>query len=92
VQSVGTKETFLKDGELEMTQNEREIQMYGCEAWELDEAMSDANHPYMGGLTMLAMSILSDAQELLAMGASDRARQNINQAKYVIRHMKENTQ
>ena len=77
---------------MNMTQKEREMQMYGCEAWELDEAIADSNQPYMGGLTMLAMSILSDAQELLAMGASDRASQNINQAKYVIRHMKEDIQ
>ena len=69
-------------------QQQREMQMYGCEAWELDDAMRDSKQPYMGGLTMLVMSILSDAQELLAMGASDRARQNINQAKYVIHHMK----
>ena len=70
-----------------MTNKEREMQMYGCEAWELDEAIADSNKPYMGGGTMLVMSILSDAQELIAMGAADRARQNINQAKYVISQM-----
>jgi hypothetical protein len=70
-----------------MTINEREMQMYNCELWELDEAIADFNKPYMGGGTMLAMSILSDAQELIAMGADDRARQNINRAKYVLSQM-----
>ena len=70
-----------------MTINEHEMQMYNCELWELDEAIADFNQPYMGGSTMLAVSILSDAQELIAMGAADRARQNINQAKYVISKM-----
>tara|TARA_R100000030_G_C3252924_1_gene123452 strand:- start:1291 stop:1527 length:237 start_codon:yes stop_codon:yes gene_type:complete len=72
-----------------MTINEREMQMYNCELWELDEAIADFNQPYMGGSTMLVMSILSDAQELIAMDAGDRARQNINQAKYVISKMRD---
>ena len=70
-----------------MTNKEIEMQMYNCEEWELDEAIADFNKPYMGGGTMLVMSILSDAQELIAMGAGNRARQNINQAKYVISQM-----
>ena len=62
----------------------REFLMYGCEQSSLDEAIESSMQPYMGGHFMLAMSILSDAQELLAMGANDKARQNINCAKYVM--------
>lgn len=58
--------------------------LYGCGTYELDDAIESSMQPYMGGHFMLAMSILSDAQELLAVGASDRARQNINRAKYVM--------
>jgi len=60
------------------------ILMYGCETAELDTLISDAQQPYMGGLNMLATSILSDAQECIAIGSFDRARQFINRAKYVI--------
>ena len=60
------------------------IFMYGCDTEELDTLISDAQQPYMGGLNMLAMSILSDAQECIAIGSFDRARQFINRAKYVI--------
>jgi len=38
----------------------------------------------MGGLSMLAMSILSDAQECIAVGRNNMARQFINRAKFVI--------
>jgi len=41
----------------------------------------------MGGPTMLATSYLSDAQDLIAMGANDLARKMINCAKYVISSM-----
>jgi len=67
-----------------MTNDERDMLMYGCPVSELQDAIKDANSPLMGGGGMLAMSLLSDAQELLAMGASDRSRQMINCAKYVI--------
>jgi hypothetical protein len=63
---------------------DREMNMYGCTVAEIKEAMKDSHKPFMGGEEMLAMSWLSDAQELIAMGASDRARQNINRAKYIL--------
>ena len=59
--------------------------MYGCSREELLEVCKDAQQPYMGGLTMLAMSILSDAQECIARGMDETARQYINRAKYVLR-------
>jgi len=37
---------------------------------------------------MLAMSILSDAQECIARGKDETARQYINKAKYVLRQWK----
>jgi len=38
-------------------------------------------------LPLLAMSMLSDAQECIACGMPDRARQYINRAKFVIRRV-----
>lgn len=58
--------------------------LFGCQESDLKEAIEASTQPYMGGHCMLAMSILSDAQELIIMGADDRARQMINRAKYVI--------
>jgi len=46
--------------------------------------------PLMGGHFMLAMSILSDAQECIACGMHDRARQYINRAKYVMHDWHDN--
>lgn len=63
-----------------------ELKIFGCTTDELDEAVNEA--ALFGGAQMFAMSILSDAQELIAMGGESRletARQYINRAKYVIR-------
>jgi hypothetical protein len=64
--------------------------MFGCSKEELLEVCENAQQPYMGGLTMLAMSILSDAQECIAVGRNDMARQFINRAKFVISQNKSN--
>ena len=63
--------------------------MYGMPQEWLDELVTDWQEPLMGGLQMLAMSILSDAQECIACGMDDTARQYINRAKYVIRQTRE---
>lgn len=60
--------------------------MFGCHKSDLDEMIADELMPLMGGHYMLAMSILSDAQECIACGMDDRARQYINRAKYVMRN------
>ena len=60
---------------------EEQIKMFGCETAAIDEAMNR----YNGQETMmLAMSILSDAQHVMAHGDDETARQFINRAKYVI--------
>ena len=64
---------------------QQQMDMYGMPKEWLDELVDDWQEPLMGGLQMLAMSILSDAQECIACGMDDTARQYINRAKYVIR-------
>jgi hypothetical protein len=64
---------------------QRDELMYGMPLAWLEELMEDWQQPYMGGLPMLAMSMLSDAQECIAVGQDDTARQYINRAKYVIK-------
>jgi len=55
---------------------------------------ADIREEYMGGITakfsgleMVAMSVLSDAQELMAMGQTETARKNINIAKFILSEM-----
>ena len=63
--------------------------MFGMPKEWLDELIADWQEPMMGGLTMLAMSVLSDAQERIALGHDDIARQYINRAKYIIKQIEE---
>ena len=69
------------------TQHNREQafeHMFGMPKEWLDEVITDWQEPLMGGLTMLARSVLSDAQECIAVGRQETARQFINRAKYII--------
>lgn len=59
---------------------EKEIEMYGCTKAELVEMLENS----IGMPEMLAMSILSDAQEYSARGLNEMARVAINRAKWVI--------
>jgi len=70
-----------------MTTEEKQTLMYGCPQEWLDELVTDWQEPLMGGLTRLAMSVLSDAQERIALGDGETARQYINRAKYIIKQM-----
>lgn len=58
---------------------ERQRTMFGCLPADLDALV--AEH---GGPRMIAMSMLSDAQEMIERGDHERARQTINRAKYLI--------
>lgn len=60
--------------------------MFGCNIEDFRRSINDSltvKHN-AGGYPMVAMSILSDSQELLALGRADQARQEINKAKWVI--------
>lgn len=63
-----------------MTKQETQLAMFGCTYEQLDVMMAHA----LGPLEMFAMSILSDAQEELAMGNTNVSRQYMNRAKYVM--------
>ena len=56
------------------------LAMYGCTKQDMQDMMFE-DRPYM-----LAMCILSDAQHVMEYD-TEQARQFINKAKYVIRHM-----
>lgn len=72
---------------------DKHMNMYGCDTADLDTMISEAiiTKTFTGtpinkerDLSMLAMSILSDAQHVMEHGDTDKARQFINRAKYVI--------
>ena len=69
-------------------QEQNEIQMYGMTKAELDEVIATSIYRIAGGLEMLAMSMMSDAQELVSFAQHQRAleeqRQILNCAKYVL--------
>ena len=61
-------------------ENKKYLAMYGCTKQDMQDMMYE-DRPYM-----LAMCILSDAQHVMEYD-TEQARQFINKAKYVIRHM-----
>jgi len=61
--------------------DKRYMDMYGCTQLDMED-MLDEDMP-----CMLAMSILSDAQHVMSYD-QEQARQFINRAKYVIRHIR----
>lgn len=61
----------------------RYMVMYGCTQDDMVCMMNDPMN-FIGGHYMLAMSILSDAQECIERGMDENARQYINRAKYIL--------
>lgn len=73
------------------TKEEREtweLQCYGCSQYEIQIAVEGAakrGRTSLGGIAMLAASILSDAQTLLEMGGdTNTVRQYMNRSKHII--------
>jgi hypothetical protein len=73
------------DKEKEMT--EFESRCYGMSAQDIREQYMQSITARLSGLEMVAMGVLSDAQELLAMGRSDGARKQMNIAKFILSEM-----
>jgi hypothetical protein len=69
-----------------MTQAEREIRMFGVTTADIDQQLRRKDgHDRLN----FAMSVLSDAQEVLASGDAETARQYMNVAKYVVATVKQ---
>lgn len=67
-----------------------EMKCYGMSTADIDEEYGNSITARLSGLEMVAMGILSDAQELMSFGhaqATDQARKNINIAKYLLSKM-----
>jgi hypothetical protein len=68
---------------------EFEKNCYGISAEDIREEYMNSITARLSGLEMVAMSVLSDAQELMAMGATEQSRKNINIAKFILSEMME---
>ena len=68
---------------LEMKQD-RERSMYGCSMTDFKESLEDSFTFKVSGPAMCAMSLMSDAQEEMAHGMVETARQTLNRAKWVL--------
>ena len=66
---------------------EFEKQCYGMAEEAIRKEYMESFTARLSGLEMVCMSILSDAQELLAMGRTDEARKEINRAKFILSEM-----
>ena len=71
-----------------MTKQEREIQMYGMTTEDIRDQYCNSLAAKAGGLEMVVAGILSDQQEMLAMGAGPKSveyvRQQLNIAKHIL--------
>ncbi len=79
-----------KSLENEMTPFEKNC--YGMTESDIREQYMNSFTARLSGLEMVVMSILSDAQELLAMGATNDSRQYMNRAKFILSEMMETKQ
>lgn len=71
---------------------EFESKCYGMSEADIREEYMNSITAKFSGLEMVAMSVLSDAQELMSFGhdqATDQARKNINIAKFILSQMME---
>ena len=64
-----------------------ESQCYGMTEQAIREQYMDSITAKFSGLEMVVMSVLSDAQELLAMGRNEASRKQMNIAKFILSEM-----
>jgi hypothetical protein len=68
---------------------EFETKCYGMSEQDIREQYMESITAKFSGLEMVVMSILSDAQELLAMGRNEDSRKQMNVAKFILSEMME---
>ena len=66
---------------------EFESKCYGMSESDIREQYMNSITAKFSGLEMVAMGVLSDAQELMAMGQTETARKQINIAKFILSEM-----
>ena len=64
-----------------------ETNCYGMTEQDIREQYMDSITAKFSGLEMVVMGVLSDAQELLAMGRNEASRKQMNIAKFILSEM-----
>ena len=64
------------------------MQMYGCDFQAFKESVENSLTYKLSGGVMVLAGLLSDAQELMAMGDTETARKYLNRAKALMFHMR----
>jgi hypothetical protein len=67
---------------------DKEMQMYGCDFQAFKESVEDSLTYKLSGGVMVLAGLLSDAQELMAMGDTETARKYLNRAKALMFEMR----
>jgi hypothetical protein len=67
---------------------DKQLQMYGCDFQAFRESVEDSITYKLSGGVMVLAGLLSDAQELMAMGDTETARQYLNRAKALMFEMR----
>ena len=62
----------------------KEITMYGCDIEAFKENVRDSITYELSGGAMVVAGLMSDAQELMSFGDTERARQTLNIAKTIM--------
>lgn len=62
----------------------KEITMYGCDINEFVASIKDSITYKLTGANMVIAGLMSDAQEVMAMGDTESARQFLNRAKHLM--------
>jgi hypothetical protein len=81
---------MIIEKDVKMTEFEKNC--YGMTEADIREEYMGSITARLSGLEMVAMGVLSDAQELMSFGndqATDQARKNINIAKFILSEMME---
>ena len=69
-----------------MQSEEGQIRVYGCTVADMKIAVEESLDLRFGGGAMVAISMLSNAQEEISRDMKEHARQTINRAKWVIQN------
>lgn len=69
----------------QLTEQEKsEVRMFGCTVAQMREAVEESLTFRFAGPAMMAMSLMSDAQEEILRDLDEDARQTLNRAKWII--------
>jgi len=77
-------EQWLKEAVAKDQKRQQEYTMYGCSADEFKRIVEDSITFRLSGPSMIVAGLMSDAQEEMAHGMIEQARQTLNRAKLVL--------